>query len=445
MSPRQTRAVAAAEAETQRRAAAAALVANGDCWQLVGQAVLRTHSSKLYAQWRMASHACLSVWQENFEAEAPWLKIWPSGLERSIWKTHGEVSALWVQSSGWVNILSAAAGRLKLDNIQRNYQWSRGDMPQEWHQVCTRICRRFVHHTHMPLQRMPTTPPPAFKLADLRIHVALSRATVAVAATVADPVASALCFVGTKQLDQCTLSNWCPDELWWNSDEVVTDEGNLIAGQADAVKIVIENIADITTEVARMVPEGSFADGSFDGPAEAYGLLFEDVAVANVMLSRPDGAVASLGNQQLGELMYAAGPNCYRGDNLRLDIDGDRSLHLSFEIWLEELTEFGPEHEAWNEETMRARYDDERAAQRHQLREMREWDHEPEEPKSESGDSDDEPIDDDELEDLTAVMLGHMTLYFHWDQVDEDQVAIEFPWSEEELFAALMKLPWTKP
>ena len=81
-----TRRAAKLESAARQLAAADALVAHEDCWRLVGDAVLCTYDLQAYGSWRLASHSCLSMWQQGFDAAKPWLRMWPGNVEYYVWK-----------------------------------------------------------------------------------------------------------------------------------------------------------------------------------------------------------------------------------------------------------------------------------------------------------------------------------------------------------------------
>ena len=69
---------------TLAKPATLAEITTGDVLELLAQHVLRTYDLPTYATWRLACKGFLEAWQSNFVAEEPWLHIWPPVMDASV-------------------------------------------------------------------------------------------------------------------------------------------------------------------------------------------------------------------------------------------------------------------------------------------------------------------------------------------------------------------------
>ena len=79
-----------AEKHARRQAAAADLMGNSDCIEVLCKQVMRTGDLRTYAAFRLASSALLDIWQQTFVVEKPWLRIWPKNVELGLARIHSQ-------------------------------------------------------------------------------------------------------------------------------------------------------------------------------------------------------------------------------------------------------------------------------------------------------------------------------------------------------------------
>lgn len=380
-----TRAASAAQAASRRAVAADALLSNGDCWQVIGQAVLRTHDLKTHASWRRTSRACLDIWKQNFDVLAPWLSFFPTCLALAMWSWSLSNGAEQVADPSTPEPWKSAANGLIAQFMRARLKVARPDNDEDDDEE-----EKEEDEEACVPRAMAATP----TLADFRLHVAWC-------------FDKELFFVGTAKLDECLTG------LYFFLDNLVDVFGG---------------------NVARLVPENTIADGGLEGLADVFWNPFRPTSFVFAMLTRSDGAMACLAT---------GGGSCTRvlSDEFEFDFEdcvasclepptddndsGVTGMNLSLTFTLDEVTEYGPKHAKWNER-MREQYEEVRKEQREESSD--EW-------GSDDGDPDSDMEDDAlDLEDVSAIVPASVGVCFLQSHPSPD--------IEERTVAALMRLVW---